>query len=71
MEDIFVNVMDFFISDAWFWIFWITCAVSFLFRSMPPFTQIWNIYKFIFLTLFAVLFANYAKKSVKDWWNKD
>jgi hypothetical protein len=31
---------------------------------------IWKITKLFFTVLFVVLFANYAKKEVKEWWSK-
>jgi hypothetical protein len=32
---------------------------------------IWKWVRTAFLVLFAVLMANYAKKEIKEWWNKD
>ena len=51
------------------WFFWILCVVSFILRKQSPFKQIWNVYKWIFIALFVVLFANYAKDKIKEWLN--
>jgi hypothetical protein len=64
------TVMKFFVSETWFVIYWILFVVSYLFRDSPVFKQIWWFYKWTLITLFAVLFVNFAKKEVKEWWNK-
>ena len=35
------------------------------------FRALWTIVSTFFIVLFAILFANYAKKGIKEWWNKD
>lgn len=36
-----------------------------------PLGFLWKWYKLFWLVLFATLFINYAKKQVKEWWEKD
>jgi energy-coupling factor transporter transmembrane protein EcfT len=36
-----------------------------------PLGFLWRIYKLFWLVLFATLMANYLKKEIKDWWNKN
>ena len=36
-----------------------------------PFGFLWKIMKAFLIVLFITLFANYAKKEIKEWWNKD
>ena len=44
----------------------------YLLRNVHPiFGGIWKIVKWFGIILFATLLANYAKKEVKEWWNKD
>ena len=31
---------------------------------------VWHVVKLFFTVMFVVLFANYAKKEIKDWWAK-
>jgi len=45
--------------------------VSFLLRAIWPFNHIWTFFKYGFIMLFIILGVNFAKKGVKDWWNKD
>lgn len=59
--------MNFF--DWYNWFFWILFVVSFLLRGIPPFKQIWWVFKWLLIMLFVMLFANYAKDSIKKWWN--
>lgn len=34
-----------------------------------PLGFLWEIYKWIWIILLAALLIDYAKKSIKDWWN--
>ena len=43
--------------------------VSYLLQSLPIFGGIWKFVKLIFIAWFVVLGVNFAKKSLKDWWN--
>ena len=46
--------------------------VLYLLRNTNPiFYGIWRIIRLFGIVLFVTLFANYAKKEVKEWWNKD
>jgi hypothetical protein len=46
--------------------------VLYLLRNVHPiFYGIWRIIRLIGIVLFATLLANYAKKEIKEWWNKD
>ena len=36
-----------------------------------PLGFLWKVYKWFWIILFAVLMANYVKKEIKDWWNKN
>jgi energy-coupling factor transporter transmembrane protein EcfT len=36
-----------------------------------PLGFLWRGFKIFCIVLFVTLFANYAKKSIKEWWNKD
>lgn len=40
-------------------------------RNHPIIGPIYRIVQMFFIVLFATLFANYAKKEIKEWWNKD
>lgn len=45
--------------------------VLYLLRNVHPiFYGIWRIIQVFFVVLFATLLANYAKKEIKEWWNK-
>ena len=35
------------------------------------FRVIWKVVATFFIVLFATLMANYVKKEIKEWWNKD
>lgn len=57
--------------------FWQVFIVVFIFiiwagstLSIKPFVTLWRFVKWFLMIIFAVLFANYAKKEVKEWWNK-
>ena len=49
--------------------FWVVIIISYFLRDIPPFKQIWNIFKFILVVMLVVLGMNCAKKGVKEWWN--
>jgi hypothetical protein len=59
------------LMDPWTIIPILTILISFLFRSIPPFKQLWWFFKWFFIMLLVVLSVNYAKKEVKEWWKKD
>lgn len=41
------------------------------YRHHPIIGPIYRVVELFFIVLFATLFANYAKKEIKEWWNKD
>jgi hypothetical protein len=41
------------------------------FSNKPLIAPIWRVYKIFWLMLGIILFANFAKKSIKAWWEKD
>lgn len=41
------------------------------YREHPIIGPIYYVVKMFFIVLFATLFINYAKKSIKDWWKED
>jgi energy-coupling factor transporter transmembrane protein EcfT len=43
--------------------------VLYLLRN-TPLGFLWKIYKWFWAILFVTLFANYAKKEIKEWWEK-
>ncbi len=59
--------------DIIFWIIFIPSMVLLyqLRNKNETFKAIWKIVSTFFIVLFAILFANYAKKEIKNWWNKD
>ena len=47
-------------------------GVLYLLRNTNAFFRvIWKVVATFFIVLFATLMANYVKKEVKEWWNKD
>lgn len=48
----------------------VVTLVLWLIRN-TPFGFLWRWYKWFWIILFAILMANYVKKEIKDWWNKD
>jgi energy-coupling factor transporter transmembrane protein EcfT len=44
--------------------------VMWLLRN-TPLGFLWRGFKIFMLVLFATLMANYLKKEIKEWWNKD
>jgi uncharacterized membrane protein YkvI len=47
-------------------------GVLYLLRNTNAFFRVlWKIIAMFFIVLFATLMANYAKKEIKEWWNKD
>jgi hypothetical protein len=61
------------------WIFYgFFCAIlcilfvaSFILRDAPIFKGIWKCFKWFFIIGLLNLGGNYAKKEIKNWWNKD
>ena len=50
----------------------IVIGVLYLLRNTNAFFRVlWKIIATFFIVLFATLLANYAKKEIKEWWNKD
>jgi len=43
--------------------------VIYLLRN-TPLGFLWKILRLFLIVLFVTLFANYAKKEIKEWWNK-
>jgi Kef-type K+ transport system membrane component KefB len=59
-------------SDVMVWI--LLALVTFLlyiFRNNLIIAPIWRAYKIFWFVLGAILLGNYAKKSIKAWWEKD
>jgi len=44
--------------------------VCYLLRDLPVFGWFWGWIKLIFLGIFITLVANFAKKSIKEWWDR-
>ena len=40
-------------------------------KDNPIIGPIYRVVQAFFIVLFVTLFANYAKKEIKEWWNKD
>ena len=55
------------------WVYIVIGGVWWLrqYRHHPIIGPIYRIVGLFFIVLFAILFANYAKKEIKEWWNKD
>ena len=51
--------------------FFVVVFLLWLFRNVPIIGSIWKIVSMFFIVLFLTLFANYAKKEFKIWWDKD
>jgi hypothetical protein len=49
-------------------IFFIVWAGSIL--NIKPFVAIWKVMKWFLIMVIGVLFIDYAKNEVKDWWSK-
>jgi hypothetical protein len=56
--------------DPWTMIPILIVLVSFLLRAIPPFKQLWWFFKWVAIMFLIVLSVNYAKKEVKEWWEK-
>ena len=52
-------------------IFFVVVFLLWLFRNVPIIGSIWKLTIWFFGILFLTLFANYAKKEIKEWWNND
>ena len=52
-------------------IFFVAMFLLYIFRNANfVFAMLWRVVSMFFVVLFAILFANYAKKEIKDWWSK-
>ena len=51
-------------------IFFVVMLLLYIFRHIPIVGVLWKIIAMFFVVLFATLFANYAKKEIKEWWSK-
>lgn len=62
-----------FTSDEWKSILLLAIIVVFyLLRNTNAFFKVvWKLIATFFIVLFATLMANYIKKELKEWWNKD
>ena len=50
----------------------IVIGVLYLLRNTNAFFRVlWKVIATFFIVLFATLLANFAKKEIKQWWNKD
>jgi hypothetical protein len=58
-------------KDVQSWIVLLIMFFIYLKRHQKPYDKLWYIIKMFFIILFATLMANYAKKSLKEWWRKD
>jgi hypothetical protein len=48
---------------------WIFLLIAYLLRK-TSFGFIWKFLRMFFIILFVTLGTNYAKKEIKEWWNK-
>lgn len=55
------------------WVYIVIGGVWWLrhYRHHPIIGPIYTMVELFFIILFATLFANYAKKEIKEWWDKD
>jgi hypothetical protein len=56
--------------DPWTMVPILTILISYLLRAIPPFKQLWWFFKWVAIMFLVVLSVNYAKKEVKEWWEK-
>lgn len=49
----------------------IICVLYLLRNTNAFFRVLWKVVATFFIVLFATLMANYVKKELKEWWNKD
>jgi len=52
-------------------VFGLITLIAFLLRDVPFFGKAWYVIKIFLFVVFGTLMANYLKKEIKDWWNKD
>ena len=50
---------------------WGFILVCYLLRNVPPFEFMWRHMKLLLLVFVGIMGANYVKRGVKNWWNKD
>ena len=58
-------------NDILAYIFLVATFIIYRNRHQKPYDKLWYIIKMFFIVAFATLMANYAKKSLKEWWKKD
>ena len=58
-------------NDVFAFILLIGIGFVYINRHQKPYDKLWYIIKMFFIVAFATLMANYAKKSIKEWWRKD
>ena len=59
-------------SDVMIWILFVLITfLLYIFRNNLIIAPIWRAYKTFWLMLCIILFANFAKKEIKAWWEKD
>jgi len=51
-------------------VFLLCVLVIFLLRNNTYFWWLWKCFKWMFVIFLAVLFADYIKKELKDWWSE-
>jgi len=57
--------------DPWTIIPAIILSFCYLFRSIPPFSWIWSLFKWVCVIMLIGFVADRFKKDAKEWWNKD
>jgi len=45
--------------------------VAYLLKDVPGLGGIWYVIKIFWIVIFGTLLFNFAKKNIKEWWNKD
>jgi len=52
-------------------IFFLICFIAYILRDVPGLGGFWYVIKIFLFVVFGTLLANFAKKEIKEWWNKD
>ena len=64
------NSLELFFLEAYNWFFIGIIIISYIFRSIFPFSSIWWCFKWFISILLLTLTFNFAKKNIKTWWEK-
>lgn len=65
------NSLELFFLETYNWFFIGIIIISYIFRSIFPFSSIWWCFKWFISILLLTLTFNFAKKNIKTWWEKD